>query len=422
MTIDPGKKGWLTNYLEYRKALFQSFFEQTDKDLHPEQSLYKLLQPNGLLYGHPILKEDIVPEDGSMSNLNKIKVLMAESLINGSLILRQHEINSEDDFSEVIMETVRYIGNFYQKVYPELSVSGRTLFGRKKSPLEIAEKILEKRIDIHEGNDNFWLNFFNNSLLFLDIYLFGQWLNVGDDKHTALLFKNEKDTLRLTVVKVLAAAAHANQNIEEEEQGLFDYFLQSSQLSATQKEQARNIFKEGVDIANIDIPTHNSWLLKRYFLEMAILIVWADRKLEESEYAFLKRLNSRLGFHDEDLENSLLAVEGFVLENWEYLENLRSGHEYTEVSQEYLQRVHKLAERNAARIASEVEAQSELQKLLSKARSGNLTDQEAALLKEDLIRVLKRVPTFVIIGLPTAFLTLPMLLKILPEDILPKEE
>ena len=422
MTIDPGKKGWLTNYLEYRKALFQSFFEQTDKDLHPEQSLYKLLQPNGLLYGHPILKENIVPEDGSMSNLNKIKVLMAESLINGSLILRQHEINSEDDFSEVIMETVRYIGNFYQKVYPELSVSGRTLFGRKKSPLEIAEKILEKRIDIHEGNDNFWLNFFNNSLLFLDIYLFGQWLNVGDDKHTALLFKNEKDTLRLTVVKVLAAAAHANQNIEEEEQGLFDYFLQSSQLSATQKEQARNIFKEGVDIANIDIPTHNSWLLKRYFLEMAILIVWADRKLEESEYAFLKRLNSRLGFHDEDLENSLLAVEGFVLENWEYLENLRSGHEYTEVSQEYLQRVHKLAERNAARIASEVEAQSELQKLLSKARSGNLTDQEAALLKEDLIRVLKRVPTFVIIGLPTAFLTLPMLLKILPEDILPKEE
>ena len=422
MTIDPGKKGWLTNYLEYRKALFQSFFEQTDKDLHPEQSLYKLLQPNGLLYGHPILKENIVPEDGSMSNLNKIKVLMAESLINGSLILRQHEINSEDDFSEVIMETVRYIGNFYQKVYPELSVSGRTLFGRKKSPLEIAEKILEKRIDIHEGNDNFWLNFFNNSLLFLDIYLFGQWLNVGDDKHTALLFKNEKDTLRLTVVKVLAAAAHANQNIEEEEQGLFDYFLQSSQLSATQKEQARKIFKEGVDIANIDIPTHNSWLLKRYFLEMAILIVWADRKLEESEYAFLKRLNSRLGFHDEDLENSLLAVEGFVLENWEYLENLRSGHEYTEVSQEYLQRVHKLAERNAARIASEVEAQSELQKLLSKARSGNLTDQEAALLKEDLIRVLKRVPTFVIIGLPTAFLTLPMLLKILPEDILPKEE
>ncbi len=422
MTIDPGKKGWLTNYLEYRKALFQSFFEQTDKDLHPEQSLYKLLQPNGLLYGHPILKKDIIEEDGSMSNLNKIKVLMAESLINGSLILRQHEINSEDDFSEVIMETVRYIGNFYQKVYPELSVSGRTLFGRKKSPLEIAEKILEKRIDIHEGNDNFWLNFFNNSLLFLDIYLFGQWLNVGDDKHTALLFKNEKDTLRLTVVKVLAAAAHANQNIEEEEQGLFDYFLQSSQLSATQKEQARNIFKEGVDIVNIDIPSHNSWLLKRYFLEMAILIVWADRKLEESEYAFLKRLNSRLGFHDEDLENSLLAVEGFVLENWEYLEDLRSGHEYKEVSQEYLQRVHKLAERNAARIASEVEAQSELQKLLSKARSGNLTDQEAALLKEDLINVLKRVPTFVIIGLPTAFLTLPMLLKILPEDILPKEE
>ena len=421
MTLNPGKKGWLAEYLEFRQEMFLSFFKDTAKDRHPEESLYRLLRPNGLLYGHPILTDNIPQKEVELSNLNKMKILMAESLINGSLILHHQEVNNEDDFSEVIMKTVHNIGDFYNKVYPELSVSSRTLFGRKKSPLEIAEKILEKRILLNESENDFWINFFNNSLLFLDIYFFGQWMHASIDKNVAVFFKAEKETLRFSVVKVLAAAAHANKIIEEEEQGLFDYFLGSSHLSDKQKEEAKTIFKEGVDVEEIDLPTHNSWILKKYFLELAILTVWADRKLEDSEYDFLQKFNATLGFYEEDLENSLLAVEGFVLEHWEFLEVLRSEHDYSEVSQEYVERIRKMAERNAMRIATEMQGKSELNTLLEKAKVDNLSDMEAAKLKDELIAVLKKVPTFVIIGLPTTFLTLPMLLKILPSNIGPKE-
>lgn len=418
MTINPGRKGWLKEYLEFRQEMFLSFFKDTAEDRHPEESLYRLLQPNGLLYGHPVLG-DIPQEEFELTNLNKMKILMAESLINGSLILHHQEVNNEDDFSEVIMKTVHNIGDFYNNVYPELSVSSRTLFGRKKSPLEIAEKILEKRILMNDSEGGFWLNFFNNSLLFLDIYFFGQWMHANIDKNVAVFFKAEKDTLRFSVVKVLAAAAHANKIIEEEEQGLFDYFLDSSQLNTKQKQEARIIFSEGVQVTDIDLPTHNSWILKKYFLELAILTVWADRKLEDSEYSFLQKFNATLGFYEEDLENSLLAVEGFVLEHWEYLEVLRSEHDYSEVSQEYVERIRKMAERNAMRIAAEMQGKSELNSLLEKAKGDDLSDKEASRLKNDLIEVLKKVPTFVIIGLPTTFLTLPMLLKILPSNIMP---
>ena len=218
MTLNPGRKGWLKEYLEFRQEMFMSFFKDTAQDSHPDESLYRLLQPNGLLYGHPVLKEGVTQEEFELTNLNKMKILMAESLINGSLILHHQEVNSEDDFSEVIMKTVHNIGDFYNKVYPELSVSSRTLFGRKKSPLEIAEKILEKRILLNDPKEDFWLNFFNNSLLFLDIYFFGQWMHANIDKNVAVFFKTEKETLRFSVVKVLAAAAHANKEIEEEEQ------------------------------------------------------------------------------------------------------------------------------------------------------------------------------------------------------------
>lgn len=421
MSLNPGEKGWLTDYLEFRKDMMQSFFIETKEDRHPEESLYRLLKPNGLLYGHPILRQQPDSVEEELSNLNKMKILMAESLINGALILHHQEVNDEDDFSEVILKTVHNIGDFYNKVYPELSVSSRTFFGRKKSPLEIAEKILEKRILLNEKNGDFWVNFFNNSLLFLDIYFFGQWMHANVDKNVAVFFKTEKETLRFSVIKVLAAAAHANRIIEEEEQGLFNYFLASSHLNSKQKEEAKEIFAKGVALSEIDLPTHNSWILKKYFLELAILTVWADRKLEDSEFEFLKEFNAKLGFFEHDLENSLLAVEGFVLEHWDNLSELRKEHDYHEVSEEYIERIRAMAERNSMRIANEIKGRSEMNKLLEKARRNDLSDQEAHQLKDDLINVLKNVPTFVIIGLPTTFLTLPMLLKILPSNILVKD-
>lgn len=420
MKLNPGNKGWLKEYLDYRKEMFQSFFIDTAEDSNPEQSLYKLIRPNGLFYGHPILSQDIADDVVKLTNINKMKVLMAESLIYGSLILHHQEINNEQDFSDVIMKTIHNIGDFYNKVYPELSVSSRTLFGRKKSSLEIAEMILEKRVLLSESNGDFWINFFNNSLLFLDIYFFGQWMHANIDKNVASFFKSEKETLRFSVVKVLTIAAHANKTIEEEEQGLFNYFLDSSHLSKSQKEEAKNLFIKGVNIDEIDLPTHNSWILKKYFLELAILTVWADRKLEDSEYTFLQEFNKSLGFYEEDLENSLLAVEGFVLEHWEFLEILRSSHDYNEISKEYVERIKKIAEKNAMRIAKELVGNSDFNLLMAKAKAKDLTDNEATRLKNDLINVLKKVPTFVVIGLPTTFLTLPMLLKILPPNILPE--
>jgi hypothetical protein len=198
---------------------------------------------------------------------------------------------------------------------------------------------------------------------------------------------------------------------------LFDYFLSSSHLNTRQKREAQKIFREGIALKEIDLPTHNSWILKKYFLELAILTVWADRKLEDSEYLFLKEFNKSLGFFEDDLENSLLAVEGFVLEHWEYLEALRSEHDYSEVSREYIEHIKKLVKRNSIQITSEIEGKSDINLLLRKARSADLSDEEAEKLKNELVSVLKKVPTFVIIGLPTTFLTLPMLMKILPDNV-----
>jgi hypothetical protein len=46
-----------------------------------------------------------------------------------------------------------------------------------------------------------------------------------------------------------------------------------------------------------------------------------------------------------------------------------------------------------------------------------LSVEEKEKMRKDLIQILKAIPTFVIISLPQKFLTLPMLLKILPKNL-----
>ena len=51
----------------------------------------------------------------------------------------------------------------------------------------------------------------------------------------------------------------------------------------------------------------------------------------------------------------------------------------------------------------------------------DLNEEEQIKVRTQLIDILKMLPTFVIIALPGSFLTLPLLLKILPKDTLPTE-
>ena len=414
--MKPNEKGWLKEYLEFRKDLLKDITTEGKKTSHPEHSLYRVIQPMGLMYGQTI---DVMehPDSKQWDDQDRMKMLLAESLISSSLLFYDKKIKDPDELSAVILRTLENIGNFYNNVFPELATPTKTLFGRKKSPLELAERILDKRIEYTaDHSNNFWINFFHNSLLFLDIFIFGQWIHTNADKIVSDFFKYEREELRFSVVKVMAAAAHANSIIEFEERKLMDFFLQGAGLSTEKKKEAARIFEQGIDIEEINLPTNNSWILKKYFLEIAILTIWADKKIEELEQGFLKRLSTYLGFSDDDLENSLMAIEGFVLEHWDQLSLLQNKHDYAQISEQFIKRMSRITTNNKNRLIREVKESEELKLLLNKARSNELTDQEKARMQELLMMVLKTIPTFVIVSLPQKFLTLPILLKILPSN------
>jgi len=414
--MKPGEKGWLTEYLEFRKELLRDFAASVKKSAHPEHSLYRVIQPTGIMYGQVISPNDH-PDARQWNERDRMKVLLAESLISSSLLYYDKPIKSAEELSAVIMKTIEQIGNFYNNIFPELATPSKTLFGRKKTPLELAERILDKRIE-HSGEyrKNFWSYFFHNSLLFLDIFIFGQWIHTNADRIVTEFFKYEREELRFSVVKVIALAAHSNTHIAPEERKLLDYFLQGTGLPTERKKEAQQIFEKGVLMEEINLPTNNSWILKKYFLEMAILTIWADKQVEGPEEIFLKTFCRYLDFSGDDLENSMIAIEGFVLEHWDQLGILQNKQDYQQVSEKFIERLGNLVAKNKPRLIREVQDSDELMQLLQKARSSELTDTDKKQLQALLLQVLQTMPTFVIISLPQQFLTLPMLMKILPQN------
>ena len=416
--MDPGSKGWLKEYLEFRQELLQELVSEGRKSSHPDHSLYRIIQPTGLMYGQPV---DIFdhPDSSEWDSKDRMKILLAESLISSSLLFHDKPVKNPDEMSVVAMKTLDSITNFYNHVFPELATPTKTLFGRKKTSLEIAERILDKRIErAVDTKGNFWTSFFHNSLLFLDIFIFGQWIHTNADKIVSDFFKYEREELRTSLVKVMAAAAHANHIVEFEERKLLEYFLHSAELPLDKRKECQEIFEKGISIEEINLPTNNSWILKKYFLEIAILTIWADKKVENVELEFLRRLADAFSFSADDLENSLMAIEGFVLEHWEALNFLQDKKDHKQVSDEYIKRMSKVTDKNKGRLLKEVKQSEELTALLVKARSYELDEEEKRRLRELLIGVLKVIPTFVIISLPQRFLTLPILMQILPKNFI----
>lgn len=416
--MNPKEKGWLNAYIDFRIDMLREMTtDAARKRSHPEHSLYRIIQPTGLMYGQSVGVSGH-PDQETWQNKQKMKVLLAESLISSSLLFYEKQNGSPLEITEAINKTLENIANFYNNIFPELATPSKSLFGKRKSPLELVERILDKRIErTTDFEGNFWTYFFHNSLLFLDVFIFGQWIHTNADRIVADFFRYEREELRFSVVKVIAAASHANKEVEFEEKKLLDFFLHSADLSSEKRKEAVRIFEKGIEVHEISLPSDNSWILKKFFLEIAVLTIWADKRVEEVEMDFLKNFTHHLGFNEDDLENSLIAIEGFVLENWEQLSYLQNNQDYQQVSEQFIKRVAKIAEKNKHRLLKELHEHGEIVALLKKSRSTELTPEEKEIIRIALVQILKTIPTFLIISLPRKFLTLPILLKILPKNL-----
>jgi hypothetical protein len=313
MKINPKKSGWLAETVAFRKANFESLLIENKKALSSLLTIYQAIQPVGLIHGQ-LFGTLAYPRSEDWSPLEKTKVLFADCIISSALLNYDSEkIKDTALADDVIDNTVTNTGYFYQALHPHLNISYTNLFGKRKNVYELAETIIEKRVkSVVDSNFKLSEQFFHNGLLFLDIYIFTRWVNTKRDEVASILFKSLLDDYRLSVLKVIAAAAHANNTIVAAEKNFMESFIKNSFLSASKVTEARETFKKGIDIRDLNIHSDNTWLVKKYFLEMAIVTIWSDKIIDDKEMLFLEKFANYLELSTLDLEKSLFSIKEMV--------------------------------------------------------------------------------------------------------------
>lgn len=409
--MDPSSKGWLNKYLSLRQNSLNV------EEINSEQDLYKYLQPTGIIYGHPIkLPEGIDVNTENLPIKERMKIILAEAFISCGIVNINPELDNEEQFERLKKIFGGKNENFYKKLKPEIQY--KTLsFWKKLQGIELAEYYLDKRIVVKaHWNSNFFQGFFHNILLFTDIVQFSNWLRKNSDEDSLV---ENRESLRLMALQIIAVSAYADDKIEKSEKKLFDYFIESCDLNKQSRKEANKFILNKITLDNIDFNRFDSWLLRKYFLELSILTLWADRDLSDKEIEFLSHLSSKLKLDDDELQSSLIGVESFVIDNWDKVHYLQKKQNYIVLSDRIVKRFAKIAGRYKNQIKNEIHESKELVELLSKSRSQHLSIEEKEKVRHQLIDVLKTIPALIIVTMPFTFLTLPILFKILPKSVFP---
>lgn len=409
------EKGWFKRLISSQSVVAEE--KMSDKS----EYLYKTSHNTGLIYGHPVLpKEFKSAEFLEMSQPAKLKLVLLDGFIKTAVFPSDELIpNDPDEFVHYLSESII---EYYSEVIPNNKIKDRNFWGKKLNNEEIVEAILNDRLSSDTVElDNFWIGFFNNSLLFLDVFFFGEWIVNRHEEASVENIQQHRDDVHLLLLQVMASAAYADNTIQEEEKVLFNQFLASAHLPETLEKKAAEYINKGVDIDTIDLSPAKTWLLKKYILELAILTVWADQIVTEEEKKFIVQLSDQLGFTREELEKSMVAIESFVLSNWGNIPFLQSKNSFDDIRARFLERISEVMVQNQSRISEEIKESKELMMLLNKSNETDLNEEEQIKVRTELIDILKTLPTFVIIALPGSFLTLPLLLKLLPKGTIPTQ-
>lgn len=407
--MNPSRKGWIKKYF----SLLNDYTERLNKYpgslLSADELFYGYLQPTGIMYGFPtsllFIDNDLMKD---WSSEEAFKILLLEGLM-----LTDH-LNVGSFNQTAIESALEEFVRFYEDTQLEKAKKGWLNF-KGLTVYEKLESIIDQRVDIKiKLSAKLWTSYLYNSLIFQDLLLYNDYHNgVSVD----LLIK-KRSKIALDLIKIISVAAHADGHLTEEEEAIFDMFIASADLERTEREEAKSFWGTNKTLDDIDLNYDRTWLLNRYYLEIAVLTIWSNRNVVQAEQDFLTRLTQKLGIPKDEKDRSFIAIQAFVMNNHEtvpFLKGKKDGELFMEGATE---RWKNILGRNKDQLAKELKESKELLGLIAKSTTEELTKEEKERTKLQLKDLARTIPSLTLFLLPGGSLLLPIILKIIP-DLVP---
>lgn len=405
--LSPGSKGWISKYFDLVDKGTLWIRVEDYSGLSSLKQIHLTLKRSGLVFGHPTRAIFGHKLDASKWTQNeKLKVLLFEALL--FVHLRTGGELNKDAFVNRLMA-------FYGTHHNGSSLSKALSFLMKASPEEQLEKLLTKRLDIKLNllENKFWVNSLSNTFVYLDVILFYDFIT--SESEDAI---NQYSDFAQNALTAITLSAYADGEINHQEKDIFNVFLASANLSDEQRDLARDKFKKGASLDDLDAFVHHHWLLKRFLLDISTMTVFSNMETDNAEYRFIDQLRKYLDISEEDADQAMMFVEKFIVQNGKDTDFLRNGPSYEKAYDNFSGRWKKILGRNKDKLSTELKESKELVVLMKKSMSEELSSEEKAKVKDQLKDILKSMPTVAIFMIPGGSILLPMMLKIIP-DLLP---
>lgn len=225
-------------------------------------------------------------------------------------------------------------------------------------------------------------------------------------------------TWRALLLELLSGLARVQEQGEESRRG-FDQVIRRQRLPAREARLLRTALQDPRP-PELLAPALSSPALRRFALEQVLLGALVDQRFDTGEIAFVDQLARALGVGPDELLRTEDAVAEFYKLHQEALSALRRAEVVEGLPAVFTRRIQAAVEDNLDRLMQEIRETGELAELLARAAGGaTLTGEEKVKVREQLLDLAKAIPALAVFAVPGGALLLPILIKLLPFNLLP---
>ena len=372
--MNPSASGWITKLLQLLKTNPEQEFESLE-------GLYPKLRETGFLYGSNMTTLEYIKDssDYTKEERCKINLLIAFYTVHST-------IGSTDSFEKSLLA-----------FYKEITFHKPTLINNILG--DSLESVLHKRINIDSNflTKNFSF-FVTNALLFMDVLAYQQYLKGEKNTiHYLTQFENSIRTIVISALDSKSIKTSYDRSLIKLLESSFR-FMDNNSLS----------YKSVLDLVPEKIEAC-------YYLDLACMSTWNAEGLEANEQSFLNTLGGDLKISKQQIAKSLASVNTFYETHKNKMALLNSKNIVQNFYDNSSLMVRKLISRNSKRLFLELKESKDLVKLLSQSTLRDLTDAEQKQMQEQLLDVLKSIPSLAIFMLPGGVVLLPLFVKFIPK-------
>lgn len=377
--MNPSANGWIKKLNEEISGN-ESFLQLSLNDF------YRELKVSGFIYGSNIsvTHNCIVNLGFTHEELCKINLYLAFYYIHQNSNKETHIIDSIIGFYNTIDD---YKISFFEG-----------LLGKKKSA-GLLESMINKRVHIDDNILTKNFNYFiTNALLFVDILAYQEYLKC----HT--ISENYLKDFEAAIQTIAIIVFETKKDKSKYDISLIKLF----ESSLRYQEKNTITYKDVIKSIKTDLG-------KYYIIDIACMAFWSDKIIDTNEQEQLHTLGADLQLNPIIIKQSINDINLFYALNKNKVALLSSRNLVQSFYDNSSKMVIKLIKRNSKRLLNELRESKELMVLLTQSTTRALTDEEQKKVQDQLLDIMKSIPSLAIFILPGGAILLPLFVKFIPK-------